>query len=190
MSAAGCSSRDFFLALNGHGWRVGEARIVTKRMKATKQSARKKTKPMVEVKPSGVHGKGVFARQRIPKGTRMIEYTGERISWKKAQDLPPADLDEPHHTFFFSIDDGRVINAAVGGNDARWINHSCTPNCKTIERKGRVYIVALRNLKKGEELFYDYCLEPAERRTKKLERIFGCHCGSADCRGTMLEPVD
>ncbi|HEY3664064.1 MAG TPA: SET domain-containing protein-lysine N-methyltransferase, partial [Chthoniobacterales bacterium] len=78
---------------------------------------------------------------------------------------------------------------AVGGNEARWINHSCAPNCKTIERHGRVYIVALRNVKEGEELFYDYSLEPADRRTKALERLFACHCGSPDCRKTMLEPL-
>ena len=122
---------------------------------------------LVKVKRSRIHGTGVFAAQPIPKGTRIIEYTGERISWKEAQDLPPLDPDDPHHTFFFSLDDGRVINAAAGGNEARWINHSCDPNCKTTERRGRVYIVALRDLKKGEELFYDYSLEPADRRTKR-----------------------
>ena len=112
----------------------------------------------MKVKRSRVHGTGVFAAQSIRKGTRIIEYTGERISWKEAQDLPPLDPNDPHHTFFFSLDDGRVINAAVGGNEARWINHSCAPNCKTTERRRRVYIVALRDLKKGEELFYDYSL--------------------------------
>ena len=141
----------------------------------------------VEVRPSGVHGKGVFALRPIRKGTRIIEYTGERISWKKAQDLPPHDPKQPHHTFFFSLDDGNVINASVGGNDSRWINHSCAPNCETSESKDRIYVVALRNLKPGEELFYDYRLEPAERRTKKLERLFGCNCGSENCRGTMLD---
>lgn len=157
-------------------------------MKAEKKSPRKEPNDFVKVKRSRVHGTGVFATRLIPRGTRVIEYTGERISWKEAQDLPPLDPDDPHHTFFFSLDDGRVINAAVGGNEARWINHSCEPNCKTIERGGRVYIVARRDLKKGEELFYDYALEPADRRTKALERLFACHCHSLDCRGTMLEP--
>lgn len=158
-------------------------------MKSAKQSARKRPHEMVKVKRSRVHGAGVFAVRPIRKGTRIIEYTGERISWKEAQDLPPLDPDDPHHTFFFSLDDGQVINAAVGGNEARWINHACDPNCKTIERRGRVFIVARRDLKKGEELFYDYRLEPADRRTKALEWLFRCDCGSADCRRTMLEPV-
>ncbi len=155
-------------------------------MKATKP--RKDSSPLVTVRRSGVHGRGVFARRDIPRGTRIIEYTGERISWKEAQALPPNDPDDPHHTFFFSLDDGRVINAAAGGNEARWINHSCGPNCRTDELKGRVYIYALRKIKAGEELFYDYSLEPADKRTKALERLFRCHCGSENCRGTMLEP--
>lgn len=148
---------------------------------------RNTTQKLVAVRRSGVHGRGVFARRDIPRGTRIIEYTGERISWQEAQKLPPHDPDHPHHTFFFSLDDGQVINAAVGGNAARWINHSCAPNCRTDEVKGRVYICAKRKIKAGEELFYDYSLEPADRRTKALERLFRCDCGSADCRGTMLE---
>lgn len=158
-------------------------------MNAEKRAVRKQPNDLVKVKRSRVHGTGVFATRPIPRGTRIIEYAGERISWKEAQDLPPLDPDDPHHTFFFSLDDGQVINAAVRGNAARWINHSCDPNCKTIERRGRVYIVALRDLKEGAELFYDYSLEPADRRTKALERLFACHCKSADCRGTMLEPL-
>ncbi len=158
-------------------------------MNAKKRGARNQPNDLVKVKRSRVHGTGVFATRPIPRGTRIIEYAGQRISWEEAQDLPPLDPDDPHHTFFFSLDDGQVINAGVGGNEARWINHSCAPNCKTIERRGRVYIVALRDLKDGEELFYDYSLEPADRRTRALERLFACHCKSADCRGTMLEPL-
>lgn len=146
--------------------------------------------PLLRVKRSRIHGKGVFARRPIRKGMRIIEYTGERIPWKAAQDLPPHDPSQPYHTFFFSLDDGRVINAAVGGNEARWINHSCEPNCETTEYRGGIWVVALRSIKPGEELFYDYRLEPADRRTKALERLFRCDCRSAACRGTMLEPLD
>ena len=140
----------------------------------------------IEVRQSGVHGRGVYATAAIPRGTRIIEYTGKRISWEEGQAQEPQDPDNPNHTFFFSLENGDVIDAGSGGNDARWINHSCRPNCEAREDKGRVYVYALRNLRRGEELFYDYALVPAERRTKKLEKEFGCSCGSAKCRGTML----
>lgn len=81
-----------------------------------------------------------------------------------------------------------MIDAGRGGNDSRWINHSCDPNCETAEEDDRIFVNALRTLRRGEELFYDYKIVPAERRTKKLEKNFACYCGSAKCRGTMLEP--
>lgn len=157
-------------------------------MKKASRSKRKGKEKMVSVGRSAVHGRGVYATRRIPRGTRIIEYTGEHISWDLAQRLPPHDPENPHHTFFFSLDDGNVINAAVGGNEARWINHCCDPNARTDERNGRVHIFARRDIKQGEELFYDYRLEPADRRTRQLEKLFACYCGSPKCRGTMLEP--
>lgn len=143
----------------------------------------------IEVRASPIHGRGVFATQPIRKGARIIEYTGARLPWVMAQDLPPHDPTQPYHTFYFSLDDGDVIDAANGGNDARWINHSCEPNCETFEEKGRIFVFALRRIQPGEELFYDYKIVPAERRTKALAKNFACYCGSAKCRGTMLEPV-
>ena len=101
---------------------------------------------------------------------------------------PPATPDDPYHTFLFSLENGDVIDAAIGGNESRWINHSCDPNCETFEEDDRIFVYALRSLKPGDELLYDYKIVPAERRTKKLEKEFACHCGSAKCRGTMLEP--
>lgn len=155
-----------------------------------KSTPRRKTRPpanrWLEVRKSGVHGKGVFATAAIRKGAQIIEYTGEHIPWSEAMELPPRDAANPFHTFFFSLDNGDVINAAVNGNEARWINHSCEPNCETAEEGNRIFVYALRNLRAGEELFYDYKIIPAERRTKQLEGEFACHCGSACCRGTML----
>ncbi|MEP6956207.1 MAG: SET domain-containing protein-lysine N-methyltransferase [Chthoniobacterales bacterium] len=142
----------------------------------------------VEVRKSGVHGKGVYALAPLRKGARIIEYTGEHLPWKIAMDLPPRDPKNPYHTFFFSLDNGDVIDAARGGNDSRWINHSCDPNCETTEEDDRIFVDALRGISSGEELFYDYKIVPAERRTKKLEQEFACHCGSAKCRGSMIEP--
>ena len=154
----------------------------TKRFKTTPEK--------VEVRKSGVHGKGVYAKATIRKGARIMEYTGEHLPWDDAMDLPPRDPKDPYHTFFFSLENGDVINAAVGGNDSRWINHSCDPNCETNEEDNRIFVYALRTIEPGEELFYDYKIVPAERRTKALEKEFACWCGTAKCRGTMLEPIE
>ena len=142
----------------------------------------------IQVRQSGVHGKGVFALRDIPAGTRIIEYVGEVISWKKAQKRHPHDPSDPNHTFFFHIDDKHVIDAAVGGNAARWINHACETNCEADERNGRIFIRATRDLLPGEELFYDYGLVIDERLTPTLKKQYLCRCGSAACRGTLLAP--
>ena len=142
----------------------------------------------IQVRKSGVHGKGMFALQAIAAGTRLIEYTGERIDWDVAMDRHPHDPSQPNHTFYFSLDDGRVIDANVGGNASRWINHSCDPNCEADETDGRVFIQALRDLQPGEELFYDYGLVIDERYTPKLKKEYECRCGAPNCRRTMLAP--
>jgi hypothetical protein len=147
----------------------------------------------IQVRRSGVHGKGVFALQDIPEGETIIEYVGEIISWKEADKRHPSNPDDPNHTFYFSIADGKkVIDAAVGGNAARWINHSCKPNCESDEDDDthRVFIKALRNIKAGEELSYDYGLIIDEPYTEKLKAQYKCLCGAKKCRGTMLAPKD
>ncbi|MGN6806206.1 MAG: SET domain-containing protein [Trinickia sp.] len=140
------------------------------------------------VRRSGVHGKGVFAAQPLRAGERLLEYKGQRISWKEAVRRHPHDPDEPNHTFYFALEDGRVIDGNVDGNSARWINHSCSPNCEAEEIEGRVFIQALRDISADEELFYDYGLVIDERQTKKLKKEYACHCGARKCRGTMLAP--
>jgi SET domain-containing protein len=141
------------------------------------------------VRNSPIHGRGVFATRTIRKGTRIIEYRGKRIPWKEALELPDSDPANPYHTFFFSLDDGRVIDAGQGGNAARWINHSCAPNCKTEENdEGRVYIYAKRRIEKGEELAYDYRLTIDGRVTKADREGYECRCGAPRCRGSMLDP--
>jgi SET domain-containing protein len=142
----------------------------------------------IQVRRSGVHGKGVFALRPIAAGETIVEYKGEVISWKEALRRHPHDPDDPNHTFFFHIDDQRVIDAGVGGNAARWINHACDPNCEADEQDGRVFIKALRALREGEELFYDYGLTIDEPYTKKLKLEYACRCGAERCRGTMLAP--
>ena len=132
----------------------------------------------------------MFAVQDLAEGERIIEYKGEIITWKEALRRHPHDPAQPNHTFYFHIDDGRVIDGNVDGNAARWINHSCEPNCEADEVDGRVYIKALRNIAAGEELNYDYGLIIDEPYTEKLLSEFPCYCGSEQCRGTLLTPKD
>jgi hypothetical protein len=140
----------------------------------------------IQVRRSGVHGKGVFALRPIAAGERIIEYKGEVITWPEALRRHPHDPQDPNHTFYFHIDDKHVIDANVGGNAARWINHACEPNCQADEVDGRVFISALTDLSPGEELFYDYGLVIDERHTPKLKKQYECRCGSPRCRRTLL----
>ncbi|MBK1686543.1 SET domain-containing protein [Rubrivivax gelatinosus] len=159
-------------------------------MKKTVQPAAPKSDSRrIQVRRSGVHGKGVFALQAIAAGTRLIEYKGELIGWPEALRRHPHDPAQPNHTFYFHVDDGHVIDANVGGNASRWINHACDPNCEAQQLDdGRVFIDALRDILPGEELFYDYGLVIDERYTARLKKEYACHCGSPNCRGTMLAP--
>ena len=142
----------------------------------------------LQVRKSGVHGKGVFAVQPIRKGEAFIEYIGEVIGWPEALRRHPHDPDQPDHTFYFHLDDERVIDGLVGGNASRWINHACAPNCEAEDDTGRVWLKALRNILVGEELFFDYGLVIEERYTPALKKRFECRCGAKTCRGTMLAP--
>lgn len=144
----------------------------------------------IQVRRSGVHGKGVFALQDIPEGETLIEYVGEIISWEEAQDRHPHDPEDPNHTFYFHVNEDRVIDALHGGNSSRWINHSCDPNCEADEDNERIFIKAIRNIKAGEELNYDYGLIIDEPYTKKLKAEYPCWCGSKNCRGTLLSPKE
>ena len=144
----------------------------------------------IQVRRSGVHGKGVFALQDIAEGETLIEYVGEVISWDEAQDRHPHDPKDPNHTFYFHVNEDRVIDALFGGNSSRWINHSCAPNCEADEENDRIFIKAIRNIAAGEELNYDYGLIIDEPYTKKLKAEYPCWCGAKNCRGTLLSPKE
>ena len=159
---------------------------ISAQVPAAKPAASQRNGRRVQVRRSGVHGKGVFALTHIPAGAKIIEYTGELITWKEALRRHPHDPAQPNHTFYFHIDDRHVIDANVGGNAARWINHACDTNCEADEVDGRVFIKATRDVQPGEELFYDYGLVIDSRLTAKLKREYPCHCGSPHCRGTLL----
>ncbi|MDR2853581.1 MAG: SET domain-containing protein-lysine N-methyltransferase [Burkholderiaceae bacterium] len=144
----------------------------------------------IQTRRSSVHGHGVFALQDIAEGETVIEYKGELIGWKEALRRHPHDPQQPNHTFYFHIDDKNVIDANVNGNSARWINHSCDPNCEAEVQGTRVFIRALRDIAAGEELSYDYGLIIDQEYTPELLSEFPCWCGAKNCRGTLLAPKD
>jgi SET domain-containing protein len=144
--------------------------------------------PLYIVKESPIHGRGVFARQAIPAGTRIVEYTGERISSDESTRRAEASGGPVNHTFFFSLADGMLIDGGSGGNDARWINHACEPNCEAYEEDGKVFIYSLQDIEAGEELNYNYALIYEARHTPAIKRAFACHCGAPSCTGLMLAP--
>jgi uncharacterized protein len=139
-----------------------------------------------EIRSSPMQGLGAFATRPIPVHTRLIEYAGERLAPAEAEARYPAVDGERHHTFLFAIDDDVVIDAAVEGNEARFINHCCDPNCDAIIEDGRIWIETIRDVRPGEELGYDYAYILEERHSPAAKRRFPCHCGAARCRGTIL----
>lgn len=151
-----------------------------------KPSQKKKISRMFSVRRSPIHGLGVFALRSIPKGAHIVEYKGQLISDAEADRRYSRMHEHSPHTMLFSVDGGMVIDATRGGNSARWINHSCAPNCEIEEKNQRVFIKARRNIQSGEELAYDYNLQIGERHTKAAKREHACFCGARRCRGTML----
>ena len=147
------------------------------------------TSPLIEVRNSPVHGRGVFAVQPIKKGTRVLEYLGDRVS-HDAADKRYEDHDEnDNHTFLFIVDKHTVIDAGVGGNDARFINHQCAGNCESVIENRRVFIDAVRDIEPGQELGYDYEIGREKDDPPNVDEIYACRCGSPQCRGTMLWPA-
>jgi uncharacterized protein len=140
------------------------------------------------VRRSRVHGYGVFALRAIAKGARIVEYLGERISHAEADRRYEDHEAGDNHTFLFSVDRGLVIDAGVDGNEARFINHSCQPNCESVIEHRRVFIEAIREIAPGEELSYDYQIGRERGDPPNVDEIYACRCGSRQCRGTMLWP--
>ena len=146
--------------------------------------------PLYKVRNSKIHGRGVFAARRIRKGTRVIEYVGERVSHAEADRRYEHKADDDNHTFLFIVDGRTVIDAGVDGNEARFINHACDPNCETVIEKRRVFIYAVRTIQPGEELSYDYQIKRERGDPPDIDQVFACRCGAADCRGTMIQPEE
>ncbi len=148
----------------------------------------------ITTRHSSIHGNGMFAVQELAKGERLIEYKGMRRTHEDVDAGESGDVDSGH-TFLFTLNDEWVIDANFKGNDARWINHSCAPNCEAVldeneddPQQSRVFIDAIRAIKPGEELTYDYGITLAERHTPRLKKIWACRCSAQACTGTMLRP--
>ena len=147
------------------------------------------TKLPFKVRSSRIQGMGAFAARRIRKGTRIVEYQGERITPKEGDARYENDHNPNSRVLLFTVDKRTVIDAGVNGNEAQYINHSCEPNCEAVIESRRIYIEALRTISPGEELTYDYNLTRDEQDGAQTESDYACHCGANTCRGTMLEPL-
>jgi len=140
-----------------------------------------------EVRNSKIQGRGVFATRNIEKDTELIEYTGEIVSDDEGDRRYPFEDDERHHTFLFRLENGSVIDAGPKRTAAKYINHSCDPNCEALEDdEDRIWISTMKDVKKGEELTYDYNYVLEERHTAANKKLYPCYCGAKKCRGTIL----
>jgi SET domain-containing protein len=144
--------------------------------------------PPIVVRRSKVHGLGVFATRAIRKGEVIEEYVGERISHAEANwRYRHRDINDSH-TFLFTVSSRTVIDARRKGNDTRYINHRCDPNCEAQIRRGRVFIVAIRNIWPGDELGFEYNIGREDDDPPNVDDIYACRCGARRCRGTILWP--
>lgn len=139
------------------------------------------------IRDSAIHGKGAFATRPIEAGAEFGEYTGERITYEESQRRFDAEDDRSDPTTYqYAVDDTWIIDGRVGGNDTRFINQGCSPNCRSVRRDGRIFFAAIRDIAEGEELLLNYklvCSTPASEETKALYR---CYCGSPNCTGSLI----
>jgi SET domain-containing protein len=152
-----------------------------------KKTPNRRRTPLFEVRHSSIHGYGVFAARRIRKGTAVIEYLGERVSHLQADERYEYKDPNDNHTFLFTVDEKIVIDAGVNGNEARYVNHGCDPNCESAILNKRVFIIAMRTIQPGEELSYDYQIQRDCDDAHDVDDVYACRCGAGNCRGSMLE---
>jgi len=145
--------------------------------------------PPVVVRRSKIQGRGVYAARDIAEGERIIEYGGTLITAEEADVGCDDEGMRRHHTFLFAVNDDWVVDGSRNGNEARFINHSCDPNCESVIVRKHVYIHALRDILEGEELVYDYWYVVDDAYSlAELQRIYPCRCKAASCRGTLARP--
>jgi len=142
----------------------------------------------IEIRKSGIHNNGAFATKDIQKGTEVIEYVGEKISKKESEKradevLEKSKKDKDHGAvYIFELNKKFDIDGNVPWNHAKNINHSCNPNCEAENEDGkRIWIVALRDIKKGEEITYNYGYDIDNYEDHP------CKCGSENCVGYIVD---
>jgi len=146
------------------------------------------TKQPFEIRRSRIQGRGAFAIEPIRKGTRIIEYRGEPITHKEADRRYDADDAEGrHHTFLFILNDDIVIDARITRCDAKYLNHSCDPNCESVIEDGAIWVDAIKGIKPEQELVYDYQFEFDDDYEPEDIRYYACRCGTPKCRGTIIK---
>jgi SET domain-containing protein len=140
----------------------------------------------IRVGRSRIQGTGVFAKRKIPQGSRIIEYLGKRVP--VSQFVIEINAGKPVNMYAFRVSNGTVIDGGRNGNDARFFNHSCEPNCEAYVFDDRAYFYAMRDIVRGEELTFDYKLQSptGQKPTRQDKEMYACMCGSATCRGTMI----
>ena len=152
------------------------------------QSVPSKTGQPFEIRRSKIQGRGAFATENIRKGKRLIEYLGEPISHEEADKrYDDDDAAGRHHTFLFILDDDTVLDARKTRCDAKYLNHACDPNCETVIEDGHIWIDAIKPIKNGEELVYDYQFEFDDEYEPEDIRYYACRCGKDKCRGTIIK---
>lgn len=129
----------------------------------------------VLIKKSAIHGWGGYARKDISRGARVIDYVGEKI--EKQESLRRCQED---NEYIFTLDDQHDLDGNVHWNPARFLNHSCEPNCEAEVSAGRIWIVALRSIRAGEELTFNYGFDLEDYKG------YPCHCGSTSCVGYIV----
>ena len=142
-----------------------------------------------EVRQSSIHGSGVFARRQIRKGTRIIEYVGEKLTKSQSEKRSRRQVRASAKTgdgavYIFEINDDYDIDGNVEWNPARLINHSCDPNCEAVNEHDRIWIEAIRTIREGEELSYNYGYD------LECWDEHPCRCGSKNCVGYIVRPGD
>ena len=171
-------------------------RPATKRKSVTKPTRRARpssagqpgpVNEWAELRQSDIHGLGMFARKDIPKGTRIIEYVGEKITNAEADRRYDDAAMKRHHTFLFILNSRTCVDAAFEGNESRFINHSCAPNCEAVIERGHIWIDAIKAIPAGTELVYDYQYENDPEYTEEDLRFYACRCGAPNCRGTIVK---